>query len=226
MDNSEEVVLVWYISNKGPCHSGMFRHMVAKHTKSVQDAYINSGGARDTLSSALYHTNRKSPTRLRNTNGSTVPQSYINYVSVNTVTIGRKLYTVHMKVDKSHDSTDVFVKNIHEQEEYNYEDIAIGDVAFSDNSEVLKLIEDCMELIAILNKDCVCPKGNYTLFVSKLKSVNSEISALVNERLHHPTEFDIDHYICLVKVKVDAAVPKAILHGKAKKTLLTVGTKF
>eukprot|EP00957_Ditylum_brightwellii_P142083 10825443-Ditylum_brightwellii.AAC.1 len=75
------------------------------------------------------------------------------------------------------------------QEEYEFEGIALGDVAFSDNSEVLKLIEGRMGLIAILNEECVRPKGNDASFVSKLKSVNSELSVLVSERLHRPTEF-------------------------------------
>jgi len=94
------------------------------------------------------------------------------------------------------------------QDEYEYEGIALGDVPFTDNSEVLKLIEGRMGLVAILNEECVRPSGNDTSFVSKLKTVNKDISVLVNERLHRPTEFGIEHYAGPVKYNAEMFVQK------------------
>mmetsp|Transcript_22722 Transcript_22722/g.30067 ORF Transcript_22722/g.30067 Transcript_22722/m.30067 type:complete len:1036 (-) Transcript_22722:432-3539(-) len=149
------------------------------------------------------------------------------------------------------------------QDEYTREGIDLDEITYSDNSEVLKLIEGRMGLIAILNEECVRPKGNDASFVSKLKSVNSELSVLVSERLHRPTEFGIDHYAGPVKYNADmfvqknqdslpkdlldcackssndlirtelkakaeasTAAPKKAPRGRAKKSSLTVGTKF
>ena len=94
------------------------------------------------------------------------------------------------------------------QEEYEYEGIALGDISFSDNAEVLRLIEGRMGLIAVLNEECVRPNGNDTSFVSKVKTVNKDTTSLIDERLHRPTEFAICHYAGPVKYDATNFVTK------------------
>jgi len=55
---------------------------------------------------------------------------------------------------------------------------------------------------------CVRPKGNDTAFVSKIKSVNKEVTCLIAERLHRPTEFAIEHYAGVVKYDATNFVQK------------------
>jgi myosin heavy subunit len=80
------------------------------------------------------------------------------------------------------------------QEEYSHEGIELGEITFADNAEVLRLIEGKIGIISVLNEECVRPKGNDTAFVSKVKSVNKEVTCLISEKLHKPTEFTIEHY--------------------------------
>ena len=80
------------------------------------------------------------------------------------------------------------------QEEYSDEGIELGEIPFEDNTEVLRLIEGKIGIIAVLNEECVRPKGNDTSFVSKVKTVNKEVTCLVNKKLHKPKEFGIVHY--------------------------------
>jgi len=94
------------------------------------------------------------------------------------------------------------------QEEYEYEGIALGDISYSDNAEVLRLIEGRMGLIAVLNEECVRPNGNDTSFVSKVKTVNKDTASLIDERLHRPTEFAICHYAGPVKYDATNFVTK------------------
>lgn len=85
------------------------------------------------------------------------------------------------------------------QEEYTQEGIELGNIQFVDNAEVLRLIEGKIGIISVLNEECVRPKGNDVSFVSKVKEINKEVSALVSEKLHKPTEFGIEHYAGVVK---------------------------
>lgn len=85
------------------------------------------------------------------------------------------------------------------QEEYTQEGIELGNIQFADNVEVLRLIEGKIGIISVLNEECVRPKGNDISFVSKVKEINKEVSALVSEKLHKPTEFAIEHYAGVVK---------------------------
>ena len=94
------------------------------------------------------------------------------------------------------------------QDEYAHEGIELGDIQFSDNAEVLRLIEGKIGIISVLNEECVRPKGNDTAFVSKIKTVNKEVACLVNERLHKPTEFAIEHYAGVVKYDATNFVQK------------------
>ncbi len=80
------------------------------------------------------------------------------------------------------------------QDEYEYEGIAMPDVSFSDNSDVVNLIEGRMGLVSMLNEECLRPHGNDASFVSKMKKVNQDFDALVKNPLHTPTQFAIKHY--------------------------------
>lgn len=80
------------------------------------------------------------------------------------------------------------------QEEYESEGIELGEVAFSDNAEVLNLIEGRMGLISVLNEECVRPKGNDIAFVNKLYSMNEDSSVLLKGRFYQDWEFGLRHY--------------------------------
>ena len=80
------------------------------------------------------------------------------------------------------------------QNEYDYEGIDMPPVDFSDNAEVLHLIEGRMGLISMLNEECLRPHGNDSSFVSKVKKVNNDMDCLVKDPLHSPTQFAISHY--------------------------------
>ncbi|CAN0505751.1 unnamed protein product, partial [Laminaria digitata] len=60
---------------------------------------------------------------------------------------------------------DVF-KNV--QVEYEEEGISWSHVDFSDNADVLALVESRMGVIAVLNEECVRPRGGDRSFVSKV----------------------------------------------------------
>lgn len=70
----------------------------------------------------------------------------------------------------------------------------MGEIAFDDNAEVLRLMEGRVGIISVLNEECVRPNGSDTGFVSKIKTVNAEAVHLISEKLHRPTEFAIQHY--------------------------------
>ncbi len=94
------------------------------------------------------------------------------------------------------------------QSEYEYEGIALPEVDFSDNSEVLHLVEGRMGLISILNEECLRPHGNDSSFVSKLKTVNKDIVCLVKDPLLSPTQFAISHYAGKVEYEASNFVQK------------------
>lgn len=54
------------------------------------------------------------------------------------------------------------------QAEYEEEGIPWSHVDFSDNAEVLGLVESRMGVIAVLNEECVRPRGGDLSFVSKV----------------------------------------------------------
>jgi myosin-5 len=94
------------------------------------------------------------------------------------------------------------------QEEYDYEGIAMPEISFSDNSEVVNLVESRMGLISMLNEECLRPHGNDSSFVSKMKKVNQDINALVKNPLHTPTQFAIQHYAAEVVYEATNFVQK------------------
>jgi len=80
------------------------------------------------------------------------------------------------------------------QEEYESEGIELGEVAFSDNAEVLNLIEGRMGLISVLNEECVRPKGNDVAFVKKVYNMNDDSVSLLKGRFFQDWEFGLKHY--------------------------------
>ncbi len=94
------------------------------------------------------------------------------------------------------------------QDEYEYEGIAMPNLSFTDNSDVVNLIEGRMGLIAMLNEECLRPHGNDSSFVSKMKKVNQDIEALVKNPLHTPTQFSIMHYAAEVVYEATNFVQK------------------
>ncbi|CAM9987258.1 unnamed protein product, partial [Ectocarpus sp. 8 AP-2014] len=86
---------------------------------------------------------------------------------------------------------DVF-KNV--QAEYEEEGIPWSHVDFSDNAEVLGLVESRMGIIAVLNEECVRPRGGDNSFVSKLATLHADHSAFARAKLAGPFEFSVRHY--------------------------------
>jgi myosin-5 len=80
------------------------------------------------------------------------------------------------------------------QQEYEFEGIELGEVKFSDNSNVLSLIEGRMGLISVLNEECVRPKGNDVAFVTKVFAMNKDTTALFKGRFYEDFEFGVNHY--------------------------------
>ena len=80
------------------------------------------------------------------------------------------------------------------QQEYEFEGIELGEVTYSDNADVLKLIEGRMGLISVLNEECVRPKGNDVAFVTKIYAMNKESESLLKGRFFQDYEFGVKHY--------------------------------
>lgn len=88
------------------------------------------------------------------------------------------------------------------QSEYEFEGIELGEIQYEDNVDVLNLVEGRMGLIAVLNEECVRPKGSDTAFVSKVQAVNKDSDSFYVEKSFRNHEFGIKHYAG--KVKYDA----------------------
>jgi myosin-5 len=89
-----------------------------------------------------------------------------------------------------------FTKDIFQavMEEYKFEGIALADIKYDDNTDVLDLIESRAGLLAMLNEECVRPKGSDAQFVSKAKNGNKGSACLINDKLMGPMDFGIHHY--------------------------------
>jgi myosin-5 len=89
-----------------------------------------------------------------------------------------------------------FTKDIFQsvQEEYKFEGIALNDIMYDDNSDVLALIESRTGLLAMLNEECMRPKGSDKEFVFKAINANKGSSCLIAERIMGPLDFGIHHY--------------------------------
>lgn len=82
------------------------------------------------------------------------------------------------------------------QQEYSDEGIPWDRVEFKDNTPILALIEAKLGIIAMLNEECVRPKGSDENFVSKLISVHRGDPAFSTPRVgaHKEFQFSIRHY--------------------------------
>lgn len=80
------------------------------------------------------------------------------------------------------------------QTEYEFEGIELGEITYDDNMDVLNLVEGRMGLIAVLNEECVRPKGSDTAFVSKIQTMNKDTECLFIEKSFQNYEFGVKHY--------------------------------
>ncbi len=87
-----------------------------------------------------------------------------------------------------------------QQQEYEVEGVPWSHVDYSDNSEVLWLIESPSGVIGLLNEECVVPRGADHRLASKLNSIHDEHVAFVSAKPGRATEesFGIRHYAATV----------------------------
>jgi myosin-5 len=119
------------------------------------------------------------------------------------------------------------------QQEYEFEGIELGEVMYTDNADVLKLIEGRMGLISVLNEECVRPKGNDVAFVTKVYAMNKDSEALMKGRFFQDYEFGVKHYAGTVKYDSNSFVtknmdslPVDLVECKKKSTNLIVKTEI
>jgi len=79
------------------------------------------------------------------------------------------------------------------QEEYEREGIPLDEITYDDNSDVLTLIESKTGLLAMLNEECVRPKGSDQAFVSKAIAGNKKSPCLFENKMSR-CGFGIHHY--------------------------------
>jgi len=82
------------------------------------------------------------------------------------------------------------------QQEYAEEGIPWDKIEFKDNASVLMLIESKLGVIAMLNEECVRPKGSEENFVSKLTTVHKEHANYSVPKVGKDRElqFTVHHY--------------------------------
>jgi myosin-5 len=79
------------------------------------------------------------------------------------------------------------------QAEYESEGIELADISYDDNTDVLDLIEGRHGLLALLNEECVRPKGNDQDFVQKALSQHKGSDCFI-ANLMDRVSFGIHHY--------------------------------
>jgi myosin-5 len=79
------------------------------------------------------------------------------------------------------------------QEEYEKEGIALDDITYDDNTDVLDLIEGKTGLLAMLNEECVRPKGSDEAFVTKCIAGNKKSPCLFVNKMDR-SGFGVHHY--------------------------------
>ena len=79
------------------------------------------------------------------------------------------------------------------QEEYENEGIALAEIWYDDNTDVLDLIEGRTGLLALLNEECVRPKGNDQEFVQKALTQNKDSPCIIINKVNRMS-FGIHHY--------------------------------
>lgn len=95
------------------------------------------------------------------------------------------------------------------QEEYESEGIELAEIKYDDNTDVLDLIEGKTGLLALLNEECVRPKGAATGFVNKAMAMNMKKSPCMFEnKLDSRLSFGIHHYAGKVMYTCDNFVTR------------------
>jgi myosin-5 len=79
------------------------------------------------------------------------------------------------------------------QEEYEFEGIPLDEIKYDDNTDVLDLIEGKAGLLAMLNEECVRPKGTDEAFVQKALAANKKSPCLIQSMTDRKA-FGIHHY--------------------------------
>jgi myosin V len=79
------------------------------------------------------------------------------------------------------------------QEEYEKEGIPLDEIKYDDNTDVLDLIEGKTGLLAMLNEECVRPKGTDQAFVQKAIAGNKKSPCLFENKVNR-CGFGIHHY--------------------------------
>jgi len=79
------------------------------------------------------------------------------------------------------------------QEEYEREGIPLDEITYDDNTDVLQLIESKTGLLAMLNEECVRPKGSDQAFVQKAIAGNKKSPCLFENKMNR-CGFGIHHY--------------------------------
>jgi myosin V len=79
------------------------------------------------------------------------------------------------------------------QLEYEFEGIPLDEIKYDDNTDVLDLIEGKTGLLAMLNEECVRPKGSDEAFVTKALAANKKSPCLIASKTNRKA-FGIHHY--------------------------------
>lgn len=79
------------------------------------------------------------------------------------------------------------------QAEYESEGIELAEIKYDDNTDVLDLIEGRTGLLAMLNEECVRPKGNDQDFVQKALQQNNRSPCLITNK-YDRMSFGVHHY--------------------------------
>ena len=93
------------------------------------------------------------------------------------------------------------------QKEYEAEGIALAEIWYDDNTDVLDLIEGRTGLLALLNEECVRPKGNDEQFVQKALQQNKDSPCLILNKMDRMS-FGIHHYAGKVMYDADQFVTR------------------
>ena len=91
------------------------------------------------------------------------------------------------------------------QEEYEFEGIPLDEIKYDDNTDVLDLIEGKAGLLAMLNEECVRPKGTDEAFVQKALAANKKSPCLIQSMTDRKS-FGIHHYAGKVMYDSDGFV--------------------
>jgi myosin-5 len=91
------------------------------------------------------------------------------------------------------------------QEEYEQEGIELAEIWYDDNTDVLDLIEGRTGLLALLNEECVRPKGSDQDFVQKALVQNKDSPCMLINKMDRMS-FGIHHYAGKVMYDADGFV--------------------